>query len=341
LPIYEARDSFLLVDYQSPIPRSGGVAKSLTMTLKQLEAFYWICRLGTFAAAAERLNTTQSSISMRIRQLEDHLNIELFKRDARTNRLSLHGEELFGLAQNIFKLVSEMQTRIAEPGAIERTIRLGASESIVVSWMSEMLAAVNARYPKLKIELQIDLTLNQLRKLRAGELDLALLPEPWDKAGLVGVPLGSVKFAWMASPKLRIPKGRLVPADLERWPLLMLSQSAHSHAVLGKWFENHGVNPKSRHLANSVSVLLPLTLSGSGVSFLPIGPLTAEHIRKGRLNILDVGEAVPSIKFEALYERGREDPFIAELAATAARHSSFPLPKGSRPARPRSMGRRS
>ena len=45
------------------------------MTLKQLETFYWVCRLGGFAAAARHMHSTQSGVSMRIQDLESSLGV--------------------------------------------------------------------------------------------------------------------------------------------------------------------------------------------------------------------------------------------------------------------------
>src|SRR3546814_13734497 len=59
-----------------------------------LETLLWIARLGTFAAAAERLNTTQPAISARVRELENHLGTVLFRREGRTMTLTPAGREL-------------------------------------------------------------------------------------------------------------------------------------------------------------------------------------------------------------------------------------------------------
>ena len=53
------------------------------MTLRQLEAFYWIARLGSFHAAARHLHVAQPSVSARVRELERHLGVPLFERSGR------------------------------------------------------------------------------------------------------------------------------------------------------------------------------------------------------------------------------------------------------------------
>src|SRR3546814_20237440 len=64
------------------------------IALFHLETLLWIDRLGTFSAAAERLNTTQPAVSARMRELEQRLGSALFRRDGRTMSLSPAGRKL-------------------------------------------------------------------------------------------------------------------------------------------------------------------------------------------------------------------------------------------------------
>ncbi len=76
------------------------------MEIKQLEAFYWIARLGSFAAAARKLHTTQPAISMRIRQLESDLGTQLFDTSRRTAQLTPKGRDLVDHAASMLTLMS-------------------------------------------------------------------------------------------------------------------------------------------------------------------------------------------------------------------------------------------
>jgi DNA-binding transcriptional LysR family regulator len=63
------------------------------MNLRQVETFYWAAKLGSFSAAAERMNATQSTVSMRIQEIERDLGVALFDRVQRTARLTPKGRE--------------------------------------------------------------------------------------------------------------------------------------------------------------------------------------------------------------------------------------------------------
>lgn len=69
--------------------------------LKQLETFVWVAKLGRFLRTAERLNTTQPNISVRIAELETTLDVRLFERDAGSVTLTPKGQALLNYAERV------------------------------------------------------------------------------------------------------------------------------------------------------------------------------------------------------------------------------------------------
>ena len=240
------------------------------MTLKHLEALYWVWRLGSFTAAAERLHSTQSAISMRIRDLEEALGQELFDRTARAARLTTKGQELVGYAERVMELMAEIKARIGDPTIVSGIVRIGVTEYVALTWLPDLVRELNARFPRVTLEMNVDLTLSLLDKLRGGEIDLAMLPGPIVQPGLRNISLGFVEFAWMASPALKIPDRRLTPRDLDNWPILTLSKTSNLYAQLERWFEESGAVGRRTDTCNSLSVLASWTISGLGIGYLPI-----------------------------------------------------------------------
>ena len=64
-------------------------------SFRQLEAFYWVARLGSFRAAAQRLHLTQPTITLRIKELEKKLDKLLFDRSEYRARLTRQGTFVF------------------------------------------------------------------------------------------------------------------------------------------------------------------------------------------------------------------------------------------------------
>jgi DNA-binding MarR family transcriptional regulator len=112
------------------------------MNFRQLESFLTIAELGSFAAAADRLCVTQSTISARIQELEQILGVELFDRSQRTARLTLKGRELIGYAEQIVDLASEIRRRVGSKDALAGVVRVGVAELVAISWLPNLVNAV-------------------------------------------------------------------------------------------------------------------------------------------------------------------------------------------------------
>jgi DNA-binding transcriptional LysR family regulator len=124
-------------------------------SLAQLEAFVWICRLGTFRAAAERLNLTQPSVSLRIRELEQALGASLFERRGNSMRLSAEGSILARYAERGLELFDEMEVRLRSGDPLHGSLRLGASDIFAMTCLSDIVSTLEAAYPLLQIELTV------------------------------------------------------------------------------------------------------------------------------------------------------------------------------------------
>ncbi|AVL71364.1 hypothetical protein CEQ07_08030 [Oligella urethralis] len=84
---------------------------------RQLEAFIWVSELKSFSASAEKLNTTQPTISQRIANLEQQLGLKLFERNARGMKLTEKGQELLSHAKRIVEQCDEM-VRVAKSSIV-------------------------------------------------------------------------------------------------------------------------------------------------------------------------------------------------------------------------------
>jgi DNA-binding transcriptional LysR family regulator len=292
------------------------------MNLKQLETLYWVWRLGGFAAAADHLHTTQSAVSMRIQHLELRLGVRLFDRSQRTARLTAKGQELVKCAEQLIKMATDIQHRISDPSALTGTLRLGVTEFVAVTWLPRLASAINEKYPGIVVELDVDLTLNQLQKLQSGDLNLALLPGPIREVGLVNVFLGTVEFVWMASPRLGLPQHRMSPRDFQAWPLLTLARQSNLHKLLGTWFEANDAVARHIDVCNTISVLAALTIAGLGVSFLP-REYFAHEVKRGRLQVLEIAPKLPDLEYYAVFDKRQMHPLSQAIADLAQQNSSF------------------
>ena len=240
------------------------------MDIRQIETFLWIAKLGSISEACKRLNATQSTLSMRLKKLEEELRVSLFDRSHKRLALTAKGRDLAGFAEKILELVEQVRFYVADPEAAVGTIRVGAAELVALTWAPDLIRALNARFPNVSLDLEVGLTLPLMEALTDGKLDVVLTPtlRP-PEMPFIGVPLGSIAFAWMASPSLKLGRKVLTPRDLSNLPIIGASDQSIFHTLVHQWFADHGTPLQRLNICNSLTASVSMVIAGVGVSLLP------------------------------------------------------------------------
>ncbi len=139
----------------------------------QLRSFTMVAECGGFTRAAERLNSTQSTISFQIKRLEERVGRPLLARSTRRVTLTPEGEILLGYARGILRLQEAAQRQLSGT-AMEGTVRLGTSEDFASGGLARALALFRRVHPRVRLEVHVGISRALLPALDAGELDLVL-----------------------------------------------------------------------------------------------------------------------------------------------------------------------
>lgn len=126
--------------------------------------------------AAERINLSQSAVSMQVRRLEDAFGTKLLMREGRGVALTASGEQLVSYARRLVRLNDEAWTRLTTD-ELEGELRLGVPADIVYPHVPWVLQQARERYPRIKITLVSDLTHALKDQLDRGALDIILTTE--------------------------------------------------------------------------------------------------------------------------------------------------------------------
>jgi DNA-binding transcriptional LysR family regulator len=239
-------------------------------SLAQLEAFLWICRLGTFHAAAERLNLTQPTVSLRIRELESALGARLFERRGNGMRLSAEGTILLRYAERGLDLFDEMEDRLRTGDVLQGSLRLGVSDTFAMTCLPELVGTLETEYPRLRIELTVTNSTVLSDLLMRKKLDLAFLTEPRQHRSLAVESLGSTDVAWVSSAAKPIGPAILRPRDVVGIPILSVTPPSPLNELLVDWCTSDGSPPPSFSTCNNIAVIARLVLAGVAASVLPV-----------------------------------------------------------------------
>lgn len=295
---------------------------------KTLETFLWVANLRSFRGAAEKLNTTQPAVSMRIAQLEDTLGTRLLERDRRAVAPTQKGKELLGYAERALRLRAEMMDAVGDRTTMRGIVRLGVSETIVHTWLPILIEQVNKLYPNLELEIEVDVSPNLRDRLLLKDLDLAFLLGPVGNPALQSRPLCSYPIGFVASPKIGL-KGKSVPlSEIAKRPLITFSRNTQPYHALRELLDRAGLQA-TIHASASLATVVSMALDGMGVAVIPpviIGVVPS----KGRLHEIKTDARMPRFDYVVSWP-ATPDAFASQKVAEIA----FGVAKSFKSGRPK------
>ena len=194
------------------------------MTLTELRYIVAVARERLFGRAAEACFVSQPTLSVAIKKLEEELDLKLFERGATEVSVTPLGEAIVRQAQSVLEqaaAIKEIAKRGKDP--LNGPLRLGIIYTIGPYLLPDLVRQVIALTPQMPLMLQENFTVKLLDMLRSGELDCAIMAEPFPDTGLATAPLYDEPFV-VAVPRghLLAERGQISSQALKQETMLLL-----------------------------------------------------------------------------------------------------------------------
>ena len=165
------------------------------MTLTELKYIVAVARERHFGKAAEACYVSQPTLSVAVKKLEEELEVKLFERSANEVTVTALGEEIVRQAQSVLEQAANIKD-IAKRGKdpLAGPLKLGVIYTIAPYLLPDLVRQVIKRTPQMPLILQENFTVKLMEMLRTGEIDCAILAEPFPDAGLASAPLYDEPF---------------------------------------------------------------------------------------------------------------------------------------------------
>jgi DNA-binding transcriptional LysR family regulator len=268
-----------------------------------VQAFVLAAELRSFTKAAQRLNSTQSAVSTRLKKLEDRLGVKLLERTPRAIRLTTEGERFLGLAVELLKAHQRAGSAF---GPERPRLRLGLTHHLAGPRTSPLLAAAAGRDPDLVLELATCGTRELLQRYDDGELD-AVIVLRHGESRRHGESLGFERFFWVGVPGLGIERGPV--------PLAAPAAPCAIRAMATNALESAGIAWKEAFIGSSAYDILAAVQAGLGIAVVaasarPDGP----WLRDGHLPL--PGLPVREVILHSNVSNARAKAVLKEVATT-------------------------
>ncbi|WP_017903355.1 LysR family transcriptional regulator [Pseudomonas asplenii] len=282
------------------------------MNLKFLETFVWVARLKSFRLTADKLFTTQASISSRIAVLEGELGVKLFLRDSRGVKLTPEGLKVLDHAERMLDTLQALKHSI-EPGSTKvGRLRIGVMDTVIHTWLSPLVAEMTERFPLVEIELVADTALNLAEQLQKGFVDLILQTDPLRQESIRSLELASYPMGWVVASHSIHNREYASLADVSQERIVTFSRNSRPHQELLALLQAHGVAAPRLNCVNSVSAITRLLRDGFGIGALPLA-LVSEELARGELTLLSLPVRPPNLEVVVSWRIGEE--LVEEIVA--------------------------
>lgn len=287
------------------------------MNFKQLETFIWVATLGSFRKAAKKLYTSQPAVSSRIIALEDGLGVKLFSRHAGKFELTTKGVELLPYAQKMLVMADRFKERACEATSLSGVLRLGVSETIVHTWLSDFLQRVHQFFPNVDVELTVDVTASMRDELVNRSLDLAFLMGPISEFSIQNVDLGSFELAWVCSPHINLPKGVVPIGEVLSRPVMTYARNTRPFAEVQALSKEENIEITRLFPSTSLAACKRMAIDGLGIGMLPL-VLIRDEVEQGILRKIESTWQPSNLVFTASYPREPYSPLAEKIAYLAS-----------------------
>lgn len=247
------------------------------MTLTELRYIVAVARERHFGRAAEACFVSQPTLSVSIKKLEEELDVKLFERGSSEVSLTPLGEEIIHQAQQVLEQAAVIK-EIAKQGKdpLAGPLRLGLIYTIGPYLLPALVKQTIASVPQMPLMLQENFTTRLLDMLRAGELDCAILAEPFPDSGLATAPLFDEPFMVVVPTHHPLAQRDQISAEeLKRETMLLLGTGHcfrdHVLEVCPEYarFASNAEGIRKGFEGSSLETIRHMVAAGMGVTVVP------------------------------------------------------------------------
>ncbi len=170
------------------------------MDLVLARTFLEVIAAGSFIGAAERLNVTQSTVSMRIRQLEQELGLRLFVRNRDGAVLTSAGAQFQRHAAALIRVWQQARQDLALPHGFRTTLRIGGEAGLWNRWLHNLVPWMRQNASGVALRCEVGLPDGMTHALVEGLLDIAVIYSPQSRPGLTIVRVAEEELVLVEAP---------------------------------------------------------------------------------------------------------------------------------------------
>lgn len=258
----------------------------------RLKVFYTVAQRLSFTKAASELFITQPAVTKHIKELEQQLNQQLFKRNGNNIAITPAGKVLERYAEKIFQTYTDLENELTQLNNLEAgTLHIGASTTVAQTILPKLLALFKKAYPKVMFNF-IQANTDQISQMVLAEkIDIAIVEGAAHSAQLAYTDFAKDEIVLVTAANNKLSKkAEISPKQLPTIPLVLREAGSGTLDVIFNALAGVHINPKDLNieiqLESSIAIKQYLLYSETA-TFLSIQSVVSE-LKYNELSIIDI-----------------------------------------------------
>ena len=277
----------------------------MEMDIELYKTFYFVAKYKSITKAAEMLYISQPAVTMSIKKLEEQLEMTLFTRTKRGVILTNEGKVLYEYVKQAMESLKIGENRINNLKKLDTgNIRIGIGTTLTKYFLMKYLDKFHKLYPKININIDTSMTVDILKKLENGLVDIAIITT--DKLDYKDFNIAysrNIQDIFVASKEYYDVIGKKTSLDnLNNYPLLLQSPNTSTRNFLDNFSLKHVIRLNSSMELASFSLVLEFSKIGMGIGFISKDFVENEINKKELFEIKTVPE-IPKRKILVLTKK--------------------------------------
>ena len=297
----------------------------MILEIRHLRLIDAIHREGTVSRAAERLFLTQSAASHALRDLEDKLDLKLFRRERRRMLATAEGHRLIRTAAAVLEEVRQAEKDLAHfKTGCHRILRIATQCYTCYSWLPAVLGTFGEEFPGVDVRIAPEATDDPVEALVTGQVEIAILHERALRDDIIESPLFHDEL--MAILPCGHPLGTreaVEPSDFADQHLI-LHGSLECSFVFNHFLKPAGIHPRKVSQLKLTEAVVEAVRSGLGITVVARWVVAAK-LARGGLTAIRLGQGGLFRTWSAAMARHEAESAPVRELIRLIRQSAAPL----------------
>jgi len=253
------------------------------------QTFLQLCQIKNYTKTAEKLHVTQPTVTQHIKYLEEYYDIKLFNYSGKKLSLTEAGKKLYQYTERMAADSKEIAKAVSNKSS-KQSIKFGATLSIGEFVMPDILNQAMSENPELNFDMLVENTTTLLEKLKAGEINFAVLEGFFDKTKFGYHLFSKEKFIGICSTDSKLSRKKITIDELLDSRLILREGGSGTREILEQILYTNNLNPESftSYLEiGNLNAIKTLVAENKGISFI-FQAAAENYLKKNKISALKI-----------------------------------------------------